>query len=251
MRINEFTAVSTSRVLLVPYEARHVLTYHAWMEDPAIQEATASERLTLEEEYENQQSWRTAHDKLTFIVCHPLSSTPLIFSEKGSLSVLAGEVDSPDRMVGDINFFLYPYDSDGSDNSTDDDGLCGEVDIMIANPNDRGKGVGRAAALAFLHYIFSHLPLILNEYHTPNDHQKENIRPDSKGGSRLKQLMVKIKADNTHSINLFKSLGFQQDGEVNYFGEVKLTLTEFDAFREENVVPEGYVELVYQQQPPN
>jgi hypothetical protein len=33
---------------LVPYRAAHVLQYHAWMEDPAIQEATASEPLSLE-----------------------------------------------------------------------------------------------------------------------------------------------------------------------------------------------------------
>jgi hypothetical protein len=36
-----------------------------------MQEATASERLTLEEEYENQESWRASHDKLTFIICEP------------------------------------------------------------------------------------------------------------------------------------------------------------------------------------
>ncbi len=27
-------AVSTDRILLVPYDRRHVLQYHAWMEDP-------------------------------------------------------------------------------------------------------------------------------------------------------------------------------------------------------------------------
>jgi hypothetical protein len=27
-------AVSMAKALLVPYEHRHVLTYHAWMEDP-------------------------------------------------------------------------------------------------------------------------------------------------------------------------------------------------------------------------
>ena len=30
------TAISTSRVLLVPYEASHVPTYHKWMKDPVI-----------------------------------------------------------------------------------------------------------------------------------------------------------------------------------------------------------------------
>ena len=33
---------------LVPYRAAHVRQYHAWMLDPAIQEATASEPLSLE-----------------------------------------------------------------------------------------------------------------------------------------------------------------------------------------------------------
>lgn len=44
-------------VALVPYKPEHVLRYHEWMKSPFLQEMTASEPLTLEEEYEMQQSW--------------------------------------------------------------------------------------------------------------------------------------------------------------------------------------------------
>ena len=72
-------------MLLVPYSAHHVPKYHEWMKDPVgavssryryeshdqqeIQLATASEPLTLDQEYAMQQSWRADADKLTFIIC--------------------------------------------------------------------------------------------------------------------------------------------------------------------------------------
>jgi hypothetical protein len=42
----------------VPYHADHVPLYNAWMQTPELLELTASEPLSLEEEYENQVSWR-------------------------------------------------------------------------------------------------------------------------------------------------------------------------------------------------
>ena len=45
------------RVILVPYMKEHVPKYHQWMQDPALLQATGSEPLTLDEEYQMQLSW--------------------------------------------------------------------------------------------------------------------------------------------------------------------------------------------------
>ncbi|KAJ4302192.1 methionyl-tRNA synthetase [Collariella sp. IMI 366227] len=200
----------------------------------AIQEATASDRLTLEEEYENQQSWRASHDKLTFIICQPLSSPPVI---RSGTSILAGEPDAPERMVGDVNLFLYPYEDDDEDDGVPSaaPGFCvGEVDIMIADQVHRGKGMGRGVVQGFLQYVARHVEGIMREYAEDKDME---VAPG------LKLLMAKINQGNGKSIALFRSLGFEQEGEVNYFGEVKLVLRDLGRFAEE--VPEGYAELVY------
>lgn len=189
----------------------------------AIQEATASDRLTLEEEYENQESWRASHDKLTFIICQPLTAA------NDRVSITEGDGDTEDKMIGDVNFFLY--------DDEDDEGCCvGEVDIMIAGVQDRGKGIGRAVVSSFLHYIQRNLDGVLVEYKTSRPSESAEL-------PKLKQLMVKIKADNAPSIALFKNIGFVQEGDINYFGEVKLVLRKFqEVFA---AAPEGYTELIY------
>lgn len=45
------------KVILVPYMKEHVPVYHVWMQDPAILQATASEPLTIDQEYQMQLSW--------------------------------------------------------------------------------------------------------------------------------------------------------------------------------------------------
>ena len=65
---NKRTVIVGRNVVLVPYLARYVEKYHAWMEDPEIRELTASERLTLEEEYEMQRAWQRDNTKHTFII---------------------------------------------------------------------------------------------------------------------------------------------------------------------------------------
>ena len=58
MRANASTTLlGRGGCLLVPYSPEHVPIYHSWMESEELREATASERLTLEEEEEMQRSW--------------------------------------------------------------------------------------------------------------------------------------------------------------------------------------------------
>lgn len=45
------------KVLLVPYMEAHVPKYHSWMQDPSLLQATGSEPLTLDQEYQMQLSW--------------------------------------------------------------------------------------------------------------------------------------------------------------------------------------------------
>lgn len=182
----------------------------------------------MEEEYENQQSWRTSHDKLTFIICQPLDSS-------STESVQAGEVDASERMIGDINFFIYPYDDDEDEEgqaAAANEGLyVGEVDVMVASKEHRGRGIGHAAVTTLLTYVHRNKARILEEYVRGEEEGKEEGKETTtKLAAQLKGLMVKIKEGNAASIALFRRLGFVQKGEVNYFGEIQMVLGDLDEF---------------------
>lgn len=217
----------------------------------AIREATASDRLTLDEEYENQISWRTSYDKLTFIVCQPLVPAAPAADEAG---VVAGEADRDENMVGDINLFLTLWEEDGDEDgegqaapaaagTAQGNRYCvGEVDIMIADHKNRGRGMGRAAVTAFLWFIQKNAAGILAEYAAGEGLDGQARRP-----LVFKELVVKIKASNEGSIALFKGLDFQQRGAVNYFGEIEMVLSDLDKDTENAKIREveGYRELTF------
>lgn len=230
MKINENHAFSTAKVLLVPYSAHHVPTYHAWMQDPDLQAATASEPLKLDEEYDMQRSWREDRDKLTFIVCLPLASE----TEDTKAGLRPGVEDAPDRMIGDINLFLFEPDDDDDDgagaNTTTElperprnKSVVGEMELMIARKDLHRKGYGRASLLTFLRYIIMQWPSIYLEYTSSTSSRPEAPGPNEH--AELRYLRVKIQQSNVSSIALFESVGFQRTAEgVNYFGEVELRL---------------------------
>jgi hypothetical protein len=58
MNINADTTLTGGKVLLVPYMPEHVPRYHQWMCSAELLAATASDPLTLEQEYDMQRTWR-------------------------------------------------------------------------------------------------------------------------------------------------------------------------------------------------
>ncbi|KAG7011875.1 N-acetyltransferase 9-like protein [Cucurbita argyrosperma subsp. argyrosperma] len=101
------------RVILVPYMEAHVPKYHEWMKDPALLQATGSEPLTLDQEYQMQLSW----------------------------------TQDPNTMVGDVNLYMNDLD----------DSLLAEIEIMIAEPKSRGKGIGKESVLMMMAFAVKNL----------------------------------------------------------------------------------------------
>ncbi|XP_069510964.1 alpha/beta-tubulin-N-acetyltransferase 9 isoform X2 [Ambystoma mexicanum] len=98
------------------------------MKSEELQRLTASEPLTLEQEYDMQRSWRDDTDKCTFIIMD---------SKRW-----ADAACTDDCMVGDVNLFL----------TDPEDPTLGEIEVMIAEPCYRGKGFGKEATLMMLSY---------------------------------------------------------------------------------------------------
>lgn len=179
------------------------------MQDPLLQVATASEPLTLDEEYAMQSSWRTDADKLTFIVCNP----PLPLPQH----VTARQEDAPHDMIGDVNLFLTPDNGEVEEVGNEDESqaLIGEIEIMIADKKQQGRGLGREILLVFMWYIMHSRDSVLEEYCAGNGNAKKRVH--------MKYLRVKIDKDNVRSVRLFQNAGFNKvNEEPNYFGELEL-----------------------------
>ncbi|XP_051888721.1 N-acetyltransferase 9 [Pristis pectinata] len=129
MRLNEDVALRGQRAVLVPYSAGHVPRYHQWMKSEELLKLTASEPLTLEQEYQMQRSWRDDDDKCTFIVLDKVRWTSGLYTEE-------------ECMVGDVNLFL----------TDPEDPTMAEIEIMIAEPSFRGKGFGKEVTLMMMYY---------------------------------------------------------------------------------------------------
>ncbi|XP_071440929.1 alpha/beta-tubulin-N-acetyltransferase 9 isoform X3 [Hetaerina americana] len=101
------------------------------MKSPELLHLTASEPLSLEEEFEMQRKWLEDDDKCTFIII--------------DLALFNEEQDEIGSMIGDTNLFFMPKE--------DNDGLCtAEAEIMIAESSARRKRRGWEAIILMLLY---------------------------------------------------------------------------------------------------
>ncbi|EFP06160.1 hypothetical protein CRE_05830 [Caenorhabditis remanei] len=210
MKLNEKVEIVAKKCILVPYEPCHVEKYHKWMEDEEIRRLTGSERLTIEEEYEMQRSWREDEDKLTFIV---LSKE--------------NELDETSRMLGDVNLFISKSTSseDESEEVTE-----GEVEIMIAEASGRGKGIGEEA-----------VSLIISWAYKLADQNVINLLISPFQNLSICVFRARITDDNTPSLSLFeKKLGFNRMKHSSAFKEYTLELPQerlishFSTFLDQN-----------------
>lgn len=207
------------------------------MQSEELQVLTASEPLTLEEEYGMQgtgyhswvtvlnlsagfaESWRKDEDSESYILCRQIHC--LMDSLELTFIILACEdplihnpLTSEDiaglRMIGDVNLFIKEGEEEEGQPRV---GKEGEVEVMIAGmllcvrlfafsqsgtePASRRKGLAHAALSAFLHYAIMH------------------VLP-------CPMLVTRISATNTPSIRLFEKLGFERIKEPNFFGEIEM-----------------------------
>ncbi|CAF2718946.1 unnamed protein product [Rotaria sp. Silwood2] len=133
MHINSNTVLVGQTILLVPYKKHHVKKYHTWMENEEILELTASSPLSIDEEYEMQQTWLDDKDKCTFIVL--------------SKEIFDRTHDEIESMIGDVNLSI----------NNPNDIHCGEVGIMIAEVTARHKGYGIETLNIFIRYAIETL----------------------------------------------------------------------------------------------
>uniref|UniRef100_A0A6E8VTI0 N-acetyltransferase domain-containing protein n=1 Tax=Anopheles coluzzii TaxID=1518534 RepID=A0A6E8VTI0_ANOCL len=144
MKLNEHLQIIGTNVILVPYESKHVEKYHQWMKSEELQELTASEPLTLEEEYQMQASWRNDEDKCTFLIL-----------DRQRYEDTKDEIGA---LIGDTNIFIQSH-HEAEDEQPQTDRLAGEIEIMIAEPAARGKRYGWEATLLMLLFGVERLQL--------------------------------------------------------------------------------------------
>ncbi|KAJ7143127.1 GNAT domain-containing protein [Mycena crocata] len=210
MKINENTVLVGKKVVLVPYLPEHVPKYHTWMQDEELRELTASEPLSLEEEFKMQRKWHLDNDKLTFIVCARPDSDAL---ELGPFAPNDPRISSL-AMIGDVNIFLHDSPSNG--NPDDGDDFYAEVEVMIADREYRRKGLA-----------FEALQLMLGYATASTNNYFINRNPSSAlQGSPLPvpptTLLTRITESNLPSIRLFEKLGFHITKRVEVFREVEM-----------------------------
>jgi RimJ/RimL family protein N-acetyltransferase len=187
------------------------------MQNESLLAATASEPLSIDEEYEMQQSWRDDPEKCTFIVLTREKVDgrlleQLIAADDGSNNEGAGALffieATTHAMIGDVNLFLSDdYEDSDSDSSAalnvaqqQPTQKQAEIDIMVADPDYRRQGIGREATVLMMWYCATRLPV------------------------GLRRVFCKINESNSGSLALFNGMGFSQCAFAECFRECELEL---------------------------
>ncbi|KAF8898035.1 hypothetical protein CPB84DRAFT_1781201 [Gymnopilus junonius] len=184
------------------------------MLDEELRTLTASEPLTLEEEYEMQEKWQLDEDKLTFIILsRHLDSGPVQLPERPA------KISPTDEHV---NIFLHgTIPSLSKSVPSPAIAFHAEVEIMIAEPSFRRNGLAIEALRLMLGYATG---------------QPQAFYPDSDSTAKTvalgaepsplsippESLLTRIAETNYPSIRLFEKLGFEITKRVEVFQEIEM-----------------------------
>jgi ribosomal protein S18 acetylase RimI-like enzyme len=173
------------------------------MKDPDLLNATGSEPLSFEEEIAMQQSWRDDPNKCTFIVLQRCEEVETDLADESHHHDFIQR--TLQFIIGDVNLFLsceeHEDEAENDFKAPQDETaslLQAEIDIMIAEPNCRSRGLGREACSLMIMY----------------GAQQVGIR----------RFFCKIQETNKASLALFESLGFVECGYTECFREFELEL---------------------------
>ncbi|XP_050079117.1 alpha/beta-tubulin-N-acetyltransferase 9 [Anopheles maculipalpis] len=194
MKLNEHLQIVGKNVILVPYESKHVEKYHQWMKSEELQTLTASEPLTLEEEYQMQQSWRNDEDKCTFLIL-----------DRERFEQTKDEIEA---LVGDTNIFLQS-NTEAEDTDPTDRRLLGEIEIMIAEPSARGKRYGWEATLLMLVFGVERL------------HLRQYIAITKDTNERAIRMFERMKFRETKRTPIFQEVSFGRPVEEDWIAWLK------------------------------
>ena len=181
--------IQGDKISLVPYRAHHVERYHHWMQDKELQELTASEPLSLEQEYKMQKSWAHDEDKLTFVVISGREVPKSIESEI-------------QRMVGDVNL-LFIFSPEYA-----------EINIMVAERSLSRSGIGSEALMLMLSYAVANLPQISKFSAKISNSNTASMRFFEKNGFKM-----------ISTSEIFQETTYEMD--VSHFNPVQLAITPY------------------------
>jgi RimJ/RimL family protein N-acetyltransferase len=160
-------------------------------------------QLSLEEEVKMQQTWKEDDDKCTFILLSKDKCNLLLDKHGGGKNSLPSTFiqSTLHSMIGDVNLFLSEEDSEDEGDDINYDSVNkkvkrkqAELDIMVAESDQRRKGIGKEAVCMMMLYGAQYL--------------------------NISRFFVKIKEENQASRNLFeKALNFRECNYVACFKE--------------------------------
>ncbi|XP_055335447.1 N-acetyltransferase 9-like protein isoform X2 [Paramacrobiotus metropolitanus] len=178
------TSLRTSDLLFVPFGEHMIAKYSEWFADPYLRKMTSTESLNLAEATKAQALWASDPERIMFILL-----------DRATFQTKENDVAS---MIGDVNLVTKRnFDAESFfPGEVANEEARAEVMLMIADPDYRGRKLGRQALLSIMRFAIDSM--------------------------KVSSIEANISQDNAPSLKLFNSIGFVIEHTSDVFGEISL-----------------------------